>query len=108
MLRRTMFAGAVAAVLLGAFVVLAQEQKGGQGRGGFGGFGGPGGGLGGGNAMLLGIPEVQKELGLNDDQKGLIQDMQADLMEQGRSLFGNFNFQEFQNLDREEDRKSVV
>src|ERR1700722_17315893 len=43
-----------------------------QGPGGPGGmFGGPGGGRAGG-AMLLGIPEVQKELNLTDDQKAAI------------------------------------
>ena len=108
MLRRTMFAGVMGLMLLGASVGPAQEQKSAQGRGGFGGFGGgPGGGFPVSNSMLLGIPEVQKELGINDDQKGLIQDMQADMMEQSRSLFGNFNFQEFQSLDREERQKRM-
>ena len=108
MLRRTMFAGAVGAMLLAASVGLTQEPKVVQGRGGSGGFfGGPGGGFGGGNSMLLAMPEVQKELGLDDDQKGLLQDMQADMMEQTRSAFGNFDFQEFQKLDREERQKRM-
>ena len=108
MLRRTMFAGSVGAMLLAASVGLTQEPKVVQGRGGSGGlFGGPGGGFGASNSMLLAMPEVQKELGLDDDQKGLLQDMQADMMEQTRSAFGNFDFQEFQKLDREERQKRM-
>src|SRR2546428_77330 len=109
MLRRTMFAGAMGTLLLGASVGLTQEPKGVQGRGGgFGGvFGGPGGGFAGGAFMVLAVPVVQNELGLDDDQKGQIKDMQADVMDQARGMFGNFDFHEIQNLSREERQKRM-
>lgn len=74
-----------------AGVVQAQPPG---GRGGFGGgFGGGRGGFGGGGeAFLLSTPEVQKELSITDDQKGLIDEMLADLRQGGgqRPDFGSF------------------
>ena len=58
---------------------MAQPGGGGGrgGRGGFGGgFGGPGGGMS--KMMLLGVPEVQKELGISDDQKKQVQTARED------------------------------
>jgi hypothetical protein len=49
------------------------------------------------------MPEVQKELAISDEQKGLIEDMQADLREQMRNVFGNP--QELGNLSQEERQK---
>src|SRR2546427_9835552 len=98
MLRRTMAAGGTTLLVLAASVALAQQEKSAQqqgaqerrgpGRGGSPFFGG---------AALLGMPEVQKELAISDEQKGLIEDMQADLRQQ---MFGgaNFNPQEFREL----------
>lgn len=86
---------------------VAQAQDARQNRGGFLG-GGPGGFMGGGasGADLLGSPEVQKELSVTDEQKGLIEDMVADLREQRRSSFsGGGGFQGFQNLSQEERQK---
>ena len=84
------FVSGMAFVLLLTSMVQAQDQKKGQFRGGFGGFGGPGGGFMANPADLLGIAEVQKELSVSDEQKGLIEDMVADLREQRRGLFSGF------------------
>src|SRR3989442_30278 len=98
MLQRTIVVGAAAAVLFVASLASAQEQTRAQGRGGFGGFRG-------GNAGLLGMAEVQKELAVSDEQKGLIEDIQKDLRQQ---LFGgNTNPEEFRNLSQEERQKRM-
>lgn len=70
-------------------------QGGPGGRGGFN-FGGPGGGFGGGGLMgLVQMPEVQKEIKLTDDQKGLVETMAKDLREGGqrpdRESFANLS-----------------
>lgn len=95
-----MLLGSLAFLITAASTVQAQDR---QGRGGF--FGAQGGGFGGGGAMLLGSPEVQKELGVSDEQKGLIEDMVADLREQFQPGRGGFNPQDFQNMSEEERRK---
>lgn len=85
----------------------AQEPKAPR-RGGFGGgggFGGPG-GAGGSSAMLLGMPEVKTELGTSDEQNKKIEALLADLQEQMRASFGNF--QELQSLSREERDKKMA
>ncbi|HUQ68136.1 MAG TPA: hypothetical protein VM165_01360 [Planctomycetaceae bacterium] len=70
----------------------------GGGRGGFG-FGGPGGMFGGGGLMaLVQIPEVQKEIKVTDDQKGLIDEMAKDLRDGGARP----NREDFQNLTDEQ------
>jgi len=69
MLIRRFFIGALLLAVAGFVNVSMAQGPGGGGPGGF--FGGPGGGRAGG-AMLLGIPEVQKELNLTDDQKEAI------------------------------------
>jgi len=92
--------------------VSAQPQQDGQGRGqrgpggpggrgGFGFGGGIGGGFGGGGLLMLAqIPEVQKEIKLTDDQKGLVEEMARDLREGGPRP----NREEFQNLTDEQRR----
>ena len=98
-LRTSIVLGTALAVAT-ASLVLAQQPKG-QGRGQRpGGPGGPG-GFGTGVTSLLGTPEVQKELGVNDDQKGLIDDMLKDMRGSG----GRSNFQDFRNLSQEERQK---
>lgn len=75
----------VALVLCVASMALAQPggQRGGQ-RGGFG-FGGGFGGFGGANRLaLLRIEEVQKELGLTEDQIASINKLQEELRPMGR------------------------
>ena len=99
MLRRSVLVGGLVLVL-SASVASAQQPRG-QGRGG---FGGPG-GFQGSPAMLLGVPEVQKELGLNDDQKKQLEQLVSDLQEEMQASFANFNFQEIQNLSQEEREK---
>lgn len=61
-------------------------------RGGFGGRGGA--------AQMLQIPEVQKELKLDDAQVDLLKQLSMELREKGQSLFQNA-----QNLSREERDK---
>lgn len=102
MLRRTMFLSGFALLIAAASTVQAQDR---QSR--FQGFGGGPGGFGGGfDVYLLATPEVQKELGVSDEQKGLIEDMMTDIRNQmqqgGRNQGGAGNFQ---NLSEEERRK---
>jgi hypothetical protein len=109
MMRRSLIVG-VAVLFATASVAFAQGQgqrgqgqgqrgqgQGGQGQGQRGqGFGGPGGGVTG----LLAMPEVLKEIGVSDDQKGLIADMLQDLRPAGGG-----NRQDSQNLSPEERQK---
>src|SRR5690242_4345500 len=96
-------------------VALANAQgpggPGGPGRGGFPGFGGPGGfggppGFGpmGGSpsVMLLGLPEVRKELEIGEVQHKPLDELIAESQEQMRTLFQSNDFQELQNLNQEE------
>jgi len=73
----------------------AQDQKKGQFRGGFG-------GLMANPADLLGIAEVQKELSVSDEQKGLIEDMVAIWASSGAACSP---LPGFQNLSQDEQRK---
>lgn len=105
MLRHSWLMGFILACTV--MVAMSQERRG-PSRGGFG-FGGPlGGGPGGGmgsSAMLLGIAEVQKELGIADAQKKRLDDWLGESMEQMRASFGTINFQELQSLTDEEREK---
>jgi len=104
MLRRNaLIAGVI--LVLGSIAVTASAQPGAGGRpGGFG-----GGMMGGGSsAMLLRMPEVQKELNLSDDQKKQIETLLADAMQQARASFGQVNFQELQNLSADEREKRLA
>ncbi len=103
MLRRTSLI--IGTVILLASASLAQAQgertkQGGQRPGGQGGPGGPGGG---GITGLLAMTEVQKELEVTSEQKGLIEDMVKDL----RSAGGGFDFQGLRDLSREEREKRM-
>ncbi|MEI8373608.1 MAG: hypothetical protein WCJ35_12345 [Planctomycetota bacterium] len=97
MLRRSVFIAGVILVL-GSFAVTASAQ-------------GPGGGMfgrsGGSSTMLLGIPEVQKELNLSDDQKKQVDTLLGDAREKMRASFGQVNFQDLQNLSAEEREKRL-
>lgn len=86
----------VCSALLLATPVFA--QPGGGGRGGFGGRG-----FGGGVSGLVGMAEVQKELGITDEQKTEI----TKVIEESRPMrgAGGFNREEFQNLSEEERTK---
>ena len=79
MLRRTMALGGTVVLMIAA-IGWAQQPRG-SGRGGFGGFGGPGGFQASG-AVLLGIPEVQKELQLSDEQRAQVAELASDVQEQ--------------------------
>jgi Spy/CpxP family protein refolding chaperone len=63
----------LAVCMLAGNVALAQGRG---GRGGFGGFGGMGGG---GAGMLLGNPQVQKELKMSEDQTAKVGEIQRDM-----------------------------
>ena len=80
---------------------------GGPGFGGPGpGFGGPGFGPGGmqiSSLILLGIPEVQQELGLSEEQKTDLNDLQRKMQEQMRASFGDFR--QMEDLSQEERDK---
>jgi Spy/CpxP family protein refolding chaperone len=99
----------LAASLVSTVVAQDQKREQGQGRRPGGGFGGGfGGAIGGGFGAtgLLAMPEVQKELGLNDEQKTKLQDLVNDLRQQAGGR-GGVNFQELQNLSDEERQKRM-
>ena len=103
--RTTLIFGVILLLLAPVVQAQGQGQRRGQRPGGGGGQGGPG-GFGGGPASmasLLGMPEVQKELTVTEDQKGLIDDMLRDLRQTGDR--GGFNREQFQNLSQEERQK---
>jgi Spy/CpxP family protein refolding chaperone len=88
-------------LVLAATLALAQEKKGLGGRFGGMGFGGPMGGMPVTNSSLLAIPDVQKELGVSDEQKKEL----ADVQKQMRAAFAGFNFRDMQSLSQEEREK---
>jgi hypothetical protein len=91
-------AAACVALLAGSVLAQDQPRRRPQGPGGFGfGFGR------GGDLQILNMAEVQKELGVNDDQKAKITEALAGLREAG----GGFNFQELQSLSQEERQKKM-
>ena len=94
---RCFFAATTLCALLVASTALAQPGGGGRGNRG---FGGPG-GMQMSGAMLLGIPEVQKELGISDDQKKQIQTAS----DERRSAFQNMRNN---NMSRDERTKAFA
>lgn len=80
------------ALVLSAGVAMAQGRRGGFGGPGRGGFGGP--------TSLLRIPEVQKELKIEDPQLDLIRQVQQEQGEKMRAMF-----QGSEGLSREERQK---
>ena len=89
--------------LLIASTVLAQGFRG-PGPGGprGPGFGRPGFGDPLGSIALLGMPEVQQELKLSDDQKPTVGELLGKMQEQSRAVFEGFNFQEVFTLEEKE------
>lgn len=63
------------------------------------------GGMQGSSAMLLAIPDVQKELAVSDEQKKQVDELVSNLQEQMRGAFGSF--EEIQNLSQEERQKRL-
>jgi len=55
--------------------------------------------------MLVGIPEVQKELGLGDAKKKDVSDLVAETQKQMRASMSGINFQELQDMSEEERQK---
>ena len=104
MLRRIMFLSGMALLLTSAAALAQDRPQRPQGPGGFGGFGGflPG------NVDLLMTNEIQKELTVSDEQKGLIESAISDLRDQQQQNFrppaggGGANFQ---NMSEEERTK---
>lgn len=104
--------GMVALTILLALAPAAEAQppQGGGGRGGFGGFGfggGPGGG-GMGTTALIGLEQVQKELGLEGDSltavKEAVNGFRSDNLEVFRGLG---NFREMSETEREAARQKM-
>lgn len=102
MWRRSLVLG-ITVLMATASVAMAQRTKGQQQGQRPGGQGGPG-GFGTGVTTLLAMPEVLKELGVSDEQKGLVDDMLKDLRPAAGGG-GGFNREDFQNLSEEERRK---
>src|SRR5688500_1753582 len=90
---------------LGALIFLSAafaQFPGGPGRGpGFGGPRGPQSAV-----MLLGIPEVRKELGTSETQNKQIDELFADFQEKMRASFAGLDFRELQKLTQEERDKA--
>jgi spore coat protein CotH len=55
--------------------------------------------------MLLGMPEVQRELRISDQQRPRLDEIAAELQEQIRTSFEKLNFQELQTLSEDERTK---
>ncbi len=87
--------------LLTATVATAQPGPGGRG------FGGGFGGMRMSGAFLVRMPEVQKELAINDDQKEKLQDV-ADEIRQDMQSAPRPNFQNFQDMTDEERNKAFA
>lgn len=106
---------AVAALVVLGAVALAQGGQGGgrQGGGRFGMMGGRGGG---GPASIVSIPEVQTEIGLNDDQKKKLQEFQDKQREEQRARMeemrnsggggGGFDMEAMRKQQAEQQAKS--
>ncbi len=86
--------------LLAASTAMAQPGPGGPGRGFFGG------GMRMPSAMLVRIPEVQKELAVKDDQKQKLQDVATEIRQEMQSA-PRPNFQNFQDMSDEERQKAM-
>ena len=99
MLRFGVISSGIVLILI-ASISTAQPPRD-QGRGGFGWLGG----MQTSNARLLGSPEIQKELKLNDGQVKQVDQLLREIQEQFLSSFENSNFQELQNLSQEERDK---
>ena len=105
MLIRRFFIGALLLAVAGYTNLSMAQGPGGGGPGGPGGFfGGPGGGRAGG-AMLLAIPEVQKELNLTDDQKATIKTEGDSIREEIRKVFADFDPAAMADMSDEERTK---
>jgi len=87
---------------LAATVAYAQPPGGGFGR--FGGMGG----MRASSAMLLGIPEVQKEIGVTEDQKSKVEDLVGELREDGRSAMSGIDFQGLRDMSEEDRAKAMA
>jgi hypothetical protein len=98
MVRQGIAVGSLLCLVL-VMVAFSQERRG-PGPGGPGGRGPFGPGVN--NAMLLGMPEVQKEIGLDDAKQKEVGEWVAKTQEQMRDAFSNINFQELQSLSNEE------
>ncbi len=55
--------------------------------------------------MMVGMPEVQMELAVRDEQRTQVDDVMRELEEQMRASFGSINFQELQSLSEEDRQK---
>src|SRR5262245_1041951 len=97
--------------LVGLVVLVTVSVAAAQPPGPPGGFGRPGFAppkvMPGSAAMLLGIPEVRKELSTSDTQNKQIDELLPDLQEKMRAAFGSLNFQELQGLSQEERDKRM-
>ena len=97
--RRSLLAGGCLCVMF-ALVASSQERRG-PGRGG---FGIPPVN----NVMLLGMPEVRQELGLDEAHQRQVQEWGARTQEQMQAAFASVNFQELQSLSDEEREKRMA
>jgi hypothetical protein len=88
-------------LILALAAATAFGQPGGGGPGGRGGFGGMGGMMRAGGAMILGMPDVQKELSVTDDQKTKLTELQQTAMEDFRTM----DFSKVRGMSQEERTK---
>lgn len=100
-------------VVIGAMVlyliagpVSAQPPGAGFGQLGMGGFGPGGPGMPATLMSLIGIPDVQKEIGLSDQQTKGVSTLTSETQRQVRSAMSGINFQELQGMS--EDKRQQV
>jgi Spy/CpxP family protein refolding chaperone len=106
MLRRNLFTAGMF-LACGLMAVNASAQgPGGSAGGGFGRVMGGGGNIT--ATMLLGVPEVQKELNITDEQKTKIETIGQDVRDKMQQARGNFNFRDLQNMSDEEQQKAFA
>jgi hypothetical protein len=92
MLRCSFLSGLVLAF---AATVSYAQPPGGGGFRGMGGMGMPAG-------MLLAMPEVQKELGVTDEQKPKVEEIRSGIQEEMQSARSGIDFQALQDMSQEE------
>ena len=60
------------------------------------------------SAMVLGMPEVQQELGLDDDKKQQAREWSQQTQQQLREALGQFNFQDLRDASEEERERHMA
>src|SRR5271166_3804020 len=92
---------ALSGLVLAFVATMSFAQPPGGGFGGFGAMRMPAG-------MLLGMPEVQKELDLTDAQKTKVEDLRSEMRDDFQSAMSGFDFQALRDMSQEERDKKMT